>query len=123
VFDPEKAAPIVEHQLTMAEIMGAGSRMNIGVDQGMADTLANLGVDYQGAQRGFGQLDATRAVFDEGVGETTDLTIEDTGIAAVFGTRPGGASEIERRIAGREVGGGGGAERNQRGIVGLGTAS
>jgi hypothetical protein len=120
-FDPEKAAPLIEHQLNMAEIMGAGSRFNIGVDQEMADTLANLGVTYDRAQQGFQQIDASSGLFSETVGEQTDLTKEGTGVAAVFGTGAGAQQAIEQRRAARQqsVAGGGRFERDQRGITGL----
>jgi hypothetical protein len=122
VFDDEKAAPLIERQLTMAEITGAGSRFGIGVDQEMAGTLANLGVTYDRAQQGFQTIDASSGLFAETVGETEDLTKEQTGVAAVFGTGPGAQQALEQRRAARNasVTGGGAFERNQRGITGLG---
>lgn len=122
VLDPDKAAPLITHQLTMAEITGAGSRFGIGVDQQMADTLANLGVTYDRAQQGFAQLDATSATFDETVGEREDLTKEGTGIAAVFGTGPGAQAALDQRRAARDasLAGGGSFERSRTGITGLG---
>lgn len=122
VLDPAKAAPLIEHQLTMAEITGAGSRFGIGVDQNMADTLANLGVTYGQAQQGFQTLDASGGLFDETVGESTDFTKENQGVAAVFGTAPGAQQALDQRRASRaaSVSGGGGYQRSQRGIEGLG---
>lgn len=119
VLNPTKAAPLIAHQLQMAEIMGAGARFGIGVDQGMADTIANLGVDYGRAQQGFGQLDAEAALFQEGVGERDDLTVQQEGFSAVFGTGPGGAAALTQRAAARRasVEGGGGFERTRTGYA------
>lgn len=122
-WDPERALPTLQHQLTMSEIGGAAQRMNIGIDRQTADTLAGLGVDYRQAQQGFSQLDQARGLFDETVGEQRDLTIQGEGVAAAFGTAPGAQAVLEQRRAARgaSVQGGGQFERSQRGITGLAT--
>lgn len=121
-WDPDKAVPLLQHQLTMSEIGGAAQRLSIGIDRSTADTLASLGVDYGSAQKGFGQIDAVSGLFSETVGEQTDFTKEGTGVAAVFGTAPGAQQALEQRRQARQasVAGGGSYERSQRGITGLG---
>lgn len=122
--DPDKALPIIQRQLTMAEISGAGNIMGIDVGQGTAGQLADLGIDFREAQQGFQRLDQIRGAFTESVGERQDLTIEGEGIAATFGTGPGAQGALERRIAGRQkaLQGGGGAAVSQRGVIGAGRA-
>lgn len=123
-FDPEKALPALQHQLTVAEIGGASQRMNIGIDQNQADTLASMGVTYGQAQQTFDQLDRSRALFDEGVGEKADLGINSTGVDAAFGLAPGAQAALDQRLAARHanVDGGGGAASSQHGVIGLGVS-
>lgn len=122
VFDPNKSLPLQQHQLAMAEIGGASQRLNIGIDKQQADTLAGMGVTYGGAQQAFSGLDRSRGLFDETVGERQDLTINQTGVDAAFGTAPGAQAELDQRLAARKanVDGGGGATVGSRGVSGLG---
>lgn len=122
--DPDKALPMLQRELAMAQVAGAGAIQGIGVNQATAGQLADLGVGYRDAQQGFQRLDQIRPVFAESVGERNDLTIEGEGIAATFGTAPGAQGQIEKRITSRQkqLQGGGQAAISNRGIIGAGRA-
>lgn len=122
---PDQALPNLERQVQMAEIAGAGARFNLGVGQGLAETLARQGVSQNQALQGFQQIDYLAPLFNETVTETQDLTPLGEGVGAVFGTEPGAQATLQRRQESRKaaLSGSGGAFVTEKGVVGLGSAS
>lgn len=127
-LDKDLALPVLERQVRMAEIAGTGRRFGVDVSQDTADRLAGVGVDINGADSGFGRVNALNSLYSRTVGETADeeLTAAGAGVDFAFGLDAGQArtklvSRQERRDA--AFGGVGGAAEAKDGLAGLGTAS
>ena len=120
-LDPSKSLPLLEQQLTQAEIAGSGDIYGIGIGQATAEQLAAMGYSGQTASTGFRQIQAQGAVFDESITENTDLTAEGAGVDAAFGLNQDSVDTINRRIQGRvgALSGGGGLAIDQQGIGGV----
>lgn len=119
-LDPDKALPILEQQVSTAEIAGFGDIFGIGIGQATAERLAAMGYDGRTATPGFQQVNQQNALFTESITETTDLRAEVEGVDAAFGLNQDTADTIERRRLGRvaSLSGGGGLVIDQTGIAG-----
>lgn len=124
ILDPDRAQPFLDRAVTEAEISGTGARFGVGVSHDLATRLAEIGVDQGQAQQGFGQVAELAGFFRETVSEAEDLTVEDTGVGAVFGTDADAAAALRRRRGERQAqfGGRSGSGRTQQGATGLGSA-
>lgn len=123
-LDPELAVPELERMATTAFVGGVGQRFNVHLAQQIAREVADTGASDQAVWQGFRQIDQIKSLFQETLAETTDLTAEQEGVQAVFGTQPGATDTLQRRAQQRTAAfsGGGGAAATDRGVVGLGTA-
>lgn len=123
-LDPEKAAPELERMATTAIVGGIGERYQLQISQQLAREVADTGVSDAAIWQGFQRLDTMKSIFEESISETQDLTAEQQGIGAVFGTQPGMTDTLERRVASRtsQFSGGGGSMTSDRGALGLGVA-
>lgn len=119
-LDPDKALPILEQQVSTAEIAGFGDIFGIGIGQATAERLAAMGYDGRTASPGFQEINQRRALFNESITETTDLRAEVEGVDAAFGLNQDTADTIENRRLGRisALSGGGGLAIDQSGIAG-----
>jgi len=123
-IDPDRAAPLIEKQVTAAEIAGEAVQHGFAPDMAMAERLATQGVDRQLAFTGFARLAALDPVFEETVGETEDLDAMGEGIEAEFFADADAMAAMQGRVESRVAAfsGGGGAAATSEGIVGLGTS-
>jgi len=119
-LDPDKALPILEQQVSTAEIAGFGDIFGIGIGQATASRLASMGYDGRTASPGFQQVNQQRALFDESITESDDMRAEVEGVDAAFGLNQDTADSIDRRRLQRigSLSGGGGLAIDQTGIAG-----
>ena len=125
LLDPDKAIPILEREVTTAEIGGAARDFGIDLTSQRAEQLAGYNVDRSLAFTGFARLAALEPLFQETAGERVDLTAESEGIDSQFLSDADATRALERRAAQRQAGtqGGGGAIVDQTGVIGLGSAN
>lgn len=124
-LDPDKAQPVLEHQLLKAQVAGSGRRFAFSLSEEEADLMARVGVDQAAADRGFAQLSTQRGLFDENLWDSGgDMTVGKEGVGAAFGLDGASQQKIERRVAERQAAfaGGGGALRTNDGVRGAGVA-
>lgn len=117
-FDPDRAQPLLEKQFAASQIAGAARARQVATDQALAERLAEQGVSYAEAQKGFGDVSDLERL-QGGSGER----ISEQGlIASRFGLDTAAAAQ-QRRVQGGRIGrfaGGGGAAQTQEGVTGLG---
>lgn len=123
-LDPERALPELEKMAATAVAGGIGERFGVQIAQGIAREIADTGASDAAIWQGFANLDSMRGLFQESISETQDLTVENEGVSAVFGTRPGAQKALTDRVSARtsQFKGGGSAASTDAGIVGLGVA-
>lgn len=119
-LDPDTAFPILERRLMAAEVAGTGDIMGIGIGQGSAEQLAAMGFDGRSSMQGFRQVQDQAALFNESITETQDLTAENEGVGAAFGTDPNAGRTLEQRALSRRgaLSGGGGLMATETGLAG-----
>jgi hypothetical protein len=120
-LDPERAIPALEKQLQSAQIGGIGSQFGINVNRGIAQGLAERGITEDSARRGFETIQRLAPVFDETIGESTNLAAEEEGINAAFSTGGDSARHIQNRLDSRKAafsGGGGAAMTSSQSGIG-----
>lgn len=123
-IDPEKALPVLQRQVQMAQIGGSATRFGFDFSMEPAEKLARMGVDQGRADAGFQQLYDTRRLYDETVTESEDITIDKEGVDLMFDAGPSGEKARKRGEARKAAtSGGGGATVSRGGGVGLGTGS
>jgi hypothetical protein len=104
ILDPKKALPVLQRQVTAAEIGGEATRYGLNAELQTADTLAGLGVNQQQARSGYqaigGGLERGRqlsGIYNE------DPYTQKTAEAEVFGMNDANeAAKKRKRIIGRE---------------------
>lgn len=123
-LDPDRALPVLQRQVQMAQIGGSAFRFGFDVTQGRAEDLARLGVTGDAANQGWQQLSQIRGAFQERIGEDEDLTPEEHGADLLFDAGRGG-EKVDRRLEQRKaaLSGSAGGGVTRRGGVGLGTGS
>lgn len=123
-LDPETAMPELEKMAQTAYAGGIGKKFNIEIAQGIAREIVDTGASEQAIWQGFNQLNSMSSVFDESISETVDLTVQDQGVGAVFGSKQGAEKMLQDRIAGRtsQFKGSGGIGTTEQGAIGLGVA-
>jgi hypothetical protein len=116
-LDPDKAMPLIQRQYDAAQIAGAATQQDLGVDVSTAEDLAARGITFDQARTGFGQAGAARGL-DYAAGEGTTQAER---IAAAFGDADAQAkvARVQRSRAAAFAGGGGMVE-GQKGVSGLG---
>lgn len=126
-LDSEKALPLLEREVKMAEIAGTGVRFGVGITKDRADRLAGLGNDIRSAEDGFERVNQMGSLYSRTVSEAAEdeLTAAGAGVDFAFGLDGGTAkakliSRHERRAA--DFGGVGGAAEAKDGLTGLGSA-
>lgn len=122
--DPMKAGDALTDPAVFAEIGGTASRFGFDIDLVRAERLADIGVDYSQAAAGFASLADIDTLFEESVGERTDLRAEDEGLDVAFNTDGEGRKAVEQRRRARlaEFAGGGTVAATDDGVIGLGDA-
>lgn len=122
-LDPQRSAPELERLSKATEVAGTAQRFGISLNSDRSLRLADLGADENLGQ--FTQLGKMRPLFNENIGEDTNLTLEDQGVGAAFGESPEAELAVRKRLEGRKAatGGGGGyfeSGSGAGGIAGLG---
>lgn len=138
-LDPEMTLSKLNQMSRTAYTAGMGTVMGLNLLRGdtyqiqmlgrsqlMAERIAGLPVSEAGVVEGLqqvSQMNRAGGVFFETMGETEDLTAENTGLEAQFFGSPEARKQIEQRLlerqAGRQVAAGG-ALTTQAGVTGLG---
>lgn len=124
-LDKDKALPVLEQQVAMSQVAGAGRQFGITLERDRASRIAGNGVGFDQARSGFSTLANSAAVFEETISEVKDLSAAREGVDAVFDLDQGQAKkEIGGRVEGRVAAfsGVGGAATSERGSYGLGSA-
>jgi hypothetical protein len=123
-LDAEKAEPVLEEMVQVAEAGGAAQRMGFGLTEAEMNRMAAANVSYEQALEGFRELDKMRGLFDESIFEVEDFTIGNQGIGSTFGLEGRVAEELEARAGTRKASTSGASKAvsEQRGTIGLGEA-
>ena len=124
-LDPTRTVSALEKQSRAAYTSGMGQRLGIDLDQEVSERIAGLPRTEAGIYENLTQLNQLQGsgIFDEGITETSDLSTQNTGVAAVFDGDGKAAQALERRTIERNAARAsvpGGAIRTQRGATGLG---
>lgn len=121
MLDPDRAQPIIQRQVTAAEMKAQGQRQGLDLSKGFAEQLASSVAPEQGAQavRQAGQLRplTEQTVLEQQTGSV--LTGEEL-VAGVAGLTSAEKTKkaLESRVA--QFQGQGGAVQSQQGVIGLG---
>lgn len=116
-LDPDKAMPLLQRQYDAAQIAGAATQQELGIDVSVAEDLASRGITFDQARTGFGQASSVGSL-DFVAGEGTTQAER---IAAAFGDAEAQAkvTRVQRSRA-AAFQGGGGPQSAATGISGLG---
>jgi hypothetical protein len=125
-LDPEKSLPILQRQAAASQVAGAAYREGLSTTVSEAERLADQGVTYDQAVRGYGQAQIYEGLDYAGGMSTT----RDERVAAQFGDQAA-ATKVQQAVAARQAafqGGGGfigasGYTQSAAGITGLGRNS
>lgn len=123
ILDPEKSLIELERSGRTAYAAGLGERYNIQLDREAAGRIADQPLTAAGISQGMQEIGARAPLFAESVGEATDLTAAETGVAAVFEGSGEAQTALERRLIRRrsiERASVGGAVTTSAGVTGLG---
>lgn len=121
-LDPGYAEPYLRQRWTAAQVSGAGVQAGFGaLTAAEAEALAGRGVDFAGAQKGFGELYANRELFGALNAGEQGFTQEQQ-LGAEFGGDAQTQKLIEAQRARRlaAFAQGGGYATSQKGVVGVG---
>ena len=121
ILDPEKTIASLEKAQRTAYTAGIGQQYQIPLSQQQAQTIAEMPLTEAGITQGLQDVAQQSGLYQESVGETTDLTTE-TGVASVFGADVEATTALERRATQRQTvgqGSQGGAVLTQTGVIGL----
>lgn len=121
-LDPDRAIPILEREFQAAQVMGAGRIQGVTTDAEQANRLGQLGVTFDQALQGFGQVASMRQL-GAGLGAAETVS-QDTLTDAVLGGNAQAQQQAERVQRSRQAqfGSGGGAAAAQSGATGLGAS-
>jgi hypothetical protein len=127
-LDPTRTTAALDRAARTAYTSGMGASVGLNISQGLADRIAGLpsteGGIWQDLQT-VSRMVASGGVFDENIGEVTDLTAEAEGIGAVMLGDGEANAAIQRRIIERkaiEASSQGGAALTEAGLTGVATA-
>jgi hypothetical protein len=120
-MNPEKALPVLEMELSTAEVGGTGRRFGINVGKERSEEVARLGLAPGTVEQRFAQIASISPLFSETITEGEDLTAEGTGVGGVFLGDQTSRRAIEQRSETRAAAneGGGGAALSGSGALGL----
>ena len=127
-LDPTRTTASLDRAARTAYTSGMGSSIGLNINKNLADRIAGLpsteGGIWQDLQT-VGRMTASGGVFDENIGEVTDLSAEAEGIGAVMLGDGEANALIQRRIIERkaiETSSQGGAALTEAGLTGVSTA-
>lgn len=124
-LDPTRTLASLERDSRAAYTSGMGHRVGVNIDKTTSERIADLPKTEAGIYENLTQLGALEGggVFTETMGEAaTDLSVENTGIDAVFFGDGAASGRVERRVIERNSARAavpGGGLRTQRGLTGV----
>lgn len=121
ILDPARTLASLERAQRSATVAGLGQRLGVGVSQQRAERIADMGVTESSIQQGLTQVAELGGLYQESVGEVTDIT-QETGLESVFEGSAAASTALERRRLQRqsvEQSGQGGATLTREGVLGL----
>jgi hypothetical protein len=124
-LDPNNMTQNLDRMSRSAYTAGIGRQAGVGLDKATAERITTMTTNDAQIDQGIGQLSEYSTLFDEGITETQDLSVEGAGVDAAFGNNAEARSALERRLISRQANrglGGGGAVQTQRGLIGTGNA-
>lgn len=126
-LDPTRTAASLTRQSRAAFTSGYGRTMGINLDKLAAERIANLPKTEGGIMQDLTALNtmAGSGVFEEGITEVGDMTVENEGVEAVVFGDGGAQSRMERRTIERQANSRsstGGAALTQGGLTGVGSS-
>ena len=118
-LDSEVALPALLQIAESIKIGGAGVHFGFDIDKDRALQVTKRGATSEAAYKAFGQLSATKGLFEETVSETKDLTVANQGLDFALGQSDG--RDVQDRAARRRkaFGGTGGVQSGNQGLTGL----
>lgn len=119
-LDPDRVVRDINKATRTAYASGMARRFDVTISRQAAERIADLPRTEAGIVEGLTQVASQADVFDEGIGEATDLTT-DTGVAAVFDGDAAATAAMSRRIGQRRSvnqASTGGAAISNTGVVG-----
>lgn len=121
-LDANEALPHLQQMQQAATLGGTGVNFGVTLDKNQALDLAQHVTTGDGSQQ-FAQVDQMKALYNENVGEVTDIT-QQQGVQAAFGLSGQAAYDLQRRLQERtaKTSGGGGAATTAGGVIGAGSA-
>ena len=121
ILDPDKTLASLERAQRSAMAAGMGQRLGVTVSRERAEGIADTPLTEAGVQQGLTQVAELGGLYQESVGEATDIT-QETGFESVFEGSAAAATALERRRLQRqsvERAGQGGATLTREGVLGL----
>lgn len=123
-LDPDRVVRDINKATRTAYASGMAKRFDVSISRAAAEKIADLPRTEAGIVEGLTQVASQANVFNEGIGEATDLTT-DTGVAAVFEGDADAITAMNRRVGQRRTvnaAATGGAAISNTGVVGAGSA-
>jgi hypothetical protein len=123
MMDESRSVPVLEQQVTAAQLQGTAAMSSIDVNGQLAMKLAQAGISQSQMQTAAGNVEQQQALFNQNPGEANAPT-QAQGIQAQLGTDAQAAAEVAQAQSARASAfkGGGGAESDQYGAEGVGSA-
>jgi hypothetical protein len=131
-LDPKKAEPLLQQQLTAAQLGGAGVSAGLGaVSKGTAMEIAQTGITQSGIQSGIGQIAPLAPLETALPGQTTNagtganvVSVDQLAKGQFLSSQPDQrALQVAQESRTAPFKSGGGDIATQKGVVGLGSAS
>ena len=124
-LDPTQMVQKLDRMSRTAYTAGLGRNAGINLSKVAAERITALERTDAEMRQGISELSGYNTLFDEGVTETQDLTVEQQGVDAAFFDNTQARQQLERRLIERNAnrgGASGGAIQTQRGIIGTASA-
>ena len=121
ILDPDKTLASLERAQRSAMAAGMGQRLGVTVSRERAERIADTPLTETGMQQSLTQVAELGGLYQESVGEATDIT-QETGFESVFEGSAAATTALERRRLQRqsvERAGQGGATLTREGVLGL----
>jgi hypothetical protein len=122
MMDEKRSVPVLEQQVTAAQLQGTAGMSSIDLNSGVALQLAQAGVTQSQVQTAAGNVAQQASLYDANPGE--NVPTQTQGVQAQLGTDAQAAAEVAQAQSERQAAfkGGGGAESDQYGSEGVGAA-
>jgi hypothetical protein len=122
ILDPETTRVAMEQEIQKAVVGGTANSFGVDITDSTRDRLADLPMTEAGFSQGFANISANAEIFNEGMGETDDLTAGVEGVGMEFEGDAAARTKAEQRVIKRKSvdrAATGGAQSKTDGIAGL----